>query len=308
MDIQQLEPLVQAIIPHSKLLQSWQLKGGISAEMTALELQTPAGQTERMIIRRPGDTTLQQNPNAAADEFKLLQITHTLGLATPRPYYLGRSGEKPYLVIEYIEGLPEFSPAHSDDFTLQLATHLAKIHQVNGAIADLSFLPRQNKQLDGRQPTDLNHLLDEGRIRDTLKSIWPLAPLNPPALLHGDYWPGNVLWCDGQLAAVIDWEDASLGDPLIDLAISRLDIAWIFSIQAMNAFTHHYQSQMPIDYTHLPHWDLWAALRLIRLAGSDLAAWAAFFPPFGRPDITEQTIRENYKIFITQAFAKLADS
>ena len=105
---------------------------------------------------------------------------------------------------------------------------------------------------------------------------------------------------------MIDWEDAKLGDPLIDFALSRLDIVWIYGIDAMNTFTHHYQSMMAIDYTNLPYWDLCATLRLIRLAGANLAEWAAFFGPVGRPDITEHTIRTDYRFFITQAFEKLA--
>ena len=43
-------------------------------------------------------------------------------------------------------------------------------------------------------------------------------------LLHGDYWPGNVIWQDGRLVAVIDWEDACLGDPLADLATARVEL------------------------------------------------------------------------------------
>jgi hypothetical protein len=82
---------------------------------------------------------------------------------------------------------------------------------------------------------------------------------------------------------------------------------WIFGIDAMLSFSHHYQSIMAIDDTNLPYWDLCAALRLVRLAGSNLAEWAAFYPPFGRHDITEQTIRENYRFFITQAFEKLEE-
>ncbi len=33
----------------------------------------------------------------------------------------------------------------------------------------------------------------------------------------------GMLWKDGQLVAVIDWEDAPLGDPLADVANSRLE-------------------------------------------------------------------------------------
>jgi aminoglycoside phosphotransferase (APT) family kinase protein len=309
---QKFEQLVQTIAPGAQLLRTWQLNGGISAQMTALEIERPDGQMSRMIVRRPGDATLRRNPHAAEDEFKLLQLTQSLGLATPTPYYLDRSGSifsTPYTVIEYIEGKPEFAPAHIADFTLQVATHLAKIHQVDCSNLDVSFLPRQAKgfaETFGKRPANVDTSLDEGRIRDTLESVWPLPQRNASTLLHGDFWPGNLLWQDAKLVAVIDWEDATLGDPLADFAISRLDILWIFGIAAMHSVTDHYTSIMAIDYTNLPYWDLYAALRLVRLASADLAEWAAFFRPFGRDDITEQTIREHYRFFIAQAFEKLA--
>lgn len=304
---QQFEQLIQKIAPHSKLLQTWPLKGGISAEMTAFELEGPDGQTKSLILRRPGEAALKQNPHAAEDEFKLLQITRSLGLATPRPYYFDlscRIFSRPCLVIEYVEGRPEFASPDLTDFTLQLAAHLAQIHRVDGSTPDLSFLPRHVPgfaEQFGSHPSNVDPSLDEGRIRETLAVVWPLPQRNASVLLHGDFWPGNILWRDNQLAAVIDWEDARLGDPLADLAISRLDLLWILGREAMDSFTHHYQSLIDIDYTNLPYWDLAAALRLVRLAGADLAAWAAFFPPFGRPDITAQTIREHYRFFIAQA-------
>lgn len=309
---QKLAQLVQKIAPQSKLLRTWPLKGGISAEMTAFEIADPDGQTTKMILRQPGEAAFIQNPHAAAEEFKLLQITHALGLATPRPYHLDSSGQifsRPCLVIEYIEGRTQFTPTHLADFTLQLAAHLAKIHRVDGSMPELSFLPRQVHgfaEKMGQYPSHLNQSLDEGQIRETLAPVWPLSQRNVSVLLHGDFWPGNILWRYGRLAAVIDWEDASVGDPLADLAISRLDLQWIFGVEAMTSFTHHYQSIIDIDYTNLPCWDLVAALRLVRLAGADLAGWAAFFPPFGRPDITEQTIREHYRFFITQALEATA--
>lgn len=310
-DDRKLAQIVQKIAPQSRLLRTWDLKGGISAQMAAFEVEHPDGQTSKMIVRRPGERTLKNNPHAARDEFKLLQIMRSLGLATQTPYYLDQSGEifpTPYLVIEYIEGQPEFAPTHVDDFTFQLATHLAKIHSVDCTNVDLSFLPKQaqayTEDLD-KQLTKVGTALETAHIRATLEPIWPVPQRNPSVLLHGDFWPGNILWRDGMLVAVIDWEDARLGDPLIDFAISRMDIVWIFGIDALNAFTHHYQSMMAIDYTNLPYWDLYAALRLARLAGSDLTGWASFFQPFGRHDITEHTIREHFRFFTAQALEKL---
>ncbi len=211
--------------------------------------------------------------------------------------------------FEYIEGKPEFAPAHSADFILELATYLTRIHSVDCSKLDLSFLPGQPKRFtDYFGPPSADGgttLIDEERIRDTLESVWPLPQRNASVLLHGDFWPGNILWQEEKLVAVIDWEDAQLGDPLSDLAISRLDILEIFGMEAMYAFTDQYKSRMPIDYTTLPYWDLCAALRLARLAGSHLAEWVAFFVSVGREDITEQTVSTHFKCFVTQAFEKL---
>jgi aminoglycoside phosphotransferase (APT) family kinase protein len=113
------------------------------------------------------------------------------------------------------------------------------------------------------------------------------------------------LWQEGKLLAVIDWEDAEWGDPLCDLAKSRSEIAWIFGIGAMNSFTRYYQSLMSLDETHLPYWDLCAALRFIRLFGQNLAEAGTFFIPFGRDDVNEQTIRANFGVFVGQAFGAL---
>jgi aminoglycoside phosphotransferase (APT) family kinase protein len=124
--------------------------------------------------------------------------------------------------------------------------------------------------------------------------------VNQPALLHGDFWPGNLLWKDGKLVAVIDWEDAEVGNPLADFAISRLDILWIFGLDALHAFTERYQSLVTLDFSQLAYWDLFAALR----PASRIAAWAAGWPQLGRSDITEATMRAGHRWFVNQAFGQ----
>ena len=311
MEVDKFELLVQTISPHSTLLRTWPLQGGISAKMTALEIKHSDGQISRMIVRQPSEETLRRNPRSVENEFKILQLTKSLGLATQTPYYLDQSGtifSKPYLVIEYIDGKPEFASSPGADFIFQLAKHLTKIHSADWLNQDISFLPRQANQcaeLFHRQLTNLDPFLDDGRIRVVLEEVLPLPQQNASVLLHGDYWPGNILWRDDTLVAVVDWEDAKVGDPLIDFAISRLDVLWIFGVEALHSFNYHYQSLMDIDYTNLPYWDLCAGLRLTRLIGIDLAEWTSFFIPFGRHDITEYTFREHFRFFIKQAFEKL---
>ncbi len=293
--------LVRKIDPQSRLLRSWKLQGGVSALVTALEIERSDGQTQKMIVRQHGAADHKRNPRIAADEFKLLQFLHSAGVAAPEPYYCDQSGEifvTPCIVIEYIKGEPEFAPSDLSDYIVQFAAHLSRIHGVDCSKLDISFLPRQEQiyaEKLRQRPAIVDESLAEGRIRDTLEAVWPLPQRNRTVLLHGDFWPGNILWKDGRLAGIIDWEDAAQGDPLADLANSRLELLWAFGSEAMQHFTQQYLSMNPIDVTDLPYWDLCAALRPISKA-AEWSEWAT----------DEQVMRERHRWFVDQAFEKIA--
>lgn len=278
----------------------WELQGGVSAQVIAFELERAGGQTEKMIVRRHGPADLKSNPQIAADEFRLLQLLQQAGLAVPKPYYLDQSGEifsTPYIVVEYIEGTSEFAPSDLPDFILQFAVYLSRIHSVDDSMLDLSFLPQQEKICTKKlreRPAIVDESLDEGHIRDVLEAVWPLPQRNKAVLLHGDFWPGNLLWRDGQLVGVIDWEDARLGDPLADVANSRMELLWAFGSEAMQSFTRQYQAMTNIDFALLPYWDLCAALR----PAGRIGEWAG-------DEQKEKTMRERHRWFITRAFDKL---
>lgn len=294
------EQVVKKIDPQSKLLHTWTMTGGVSAQVTALVLEQPDGGTKKLIMRQHGDADLAFNPQVAAAEFRLLQVLKSAHIAAPAPYLLDQSGHifpTPYLVVEYVEGETEFAPANLTSFLHQLADYMARLHQLNIADVDLSFLPKQEiilAELLKNRPVTLDHSLEEGRIRDALEALSPLPQQNQSVLLHGDLWPGNVLWLDGTLVAVIDWEDARLGDPLADLAYSRLEILWTFGVEAMQQFTDEYLLLNTIDVINLPYWDLSAALRPAFQIGN----WAA-------DDTAEKRMREAHRWFVNQAFDAL---
>lgn len=294
--------VVRRIDPRSKLLRAWPLTGGVSAQMTALEIERADGRAQKMIVRLHGEIDRKNNPQIAADEFRLLQLLRAAGLPVPEPYYLDTSGEIfsiPYIVIEYIEGKTEFAPADISDYIRQFTNYLSRIHQVDCAEMDVSFLPPAERRYDrllSKRPPVLEESLDEGQVRDVLEAAWPLPRSNALALLHGDYWPGNILWRDGQLVAVVDWEDAVVGDPLADLANSRIELLWAVGSDAMQQFTRQYQSLNAIDFTNLPYWDLCAALRKT----TQISQW-------GLDAALEKTMRAGLRLFIDQAFERLQD-
>jgi aminoglycoside phosphotransferase (APT) family kinase protein len=300
-DYSRFEQLITKIDPHSRLLHTWELTGGVSARVTAVEIERPDGLNRRLVVRQHGATDLQRNPNIAGDEYTLLQILQSAGVPAPVPCYFDQSGDifpAPFVVVEHIEGHTEFSPVNRDDFLLSIATHLATFHSTDWSRFDLSFLPNHVALYDEKlsaRPTHLDHSLEEGRIRDMLEPAWPFPNRNRPVLLHGDYWPGNILWHKGRLAGIIDWEDAHVGDPLADLAISRLEILWAFDMDTMRTFTRHYQSLIKLDFSSLPYWDLCAALR----PAFQIATWA------GTP-AREESMRIKHRLFVAQAFEALS--
>lgn len=292
-----LKPLVQRIDPGSSLVRAWKLAGGVSAQVTALEILRPHGEKRKLIVRQHGETDRKRNPHIAADEYKLLQRLKSAGLPVPTPYDFDLSGEMlgaPFLVMEYIEGEPDFTPSNRWDFNRQLARTLATIHHVD--VSSLAFLPDQEalfSQMITHRSTHPSST--EEQALKVLKTAWPLPKLNQPALLHGDFWPGNVLWKKGRLAAVIDWEDAAIGDPLTDLANARLEILVAFGEEAMEQFTFAYRSFLPkLDFTTLPYWDLAAALRLLPAIAQ-----------FGLDKDKEDAMREKVRWFVKQAMARM---
>ncbi|CAH0265967.1 Stress response kinase A [Peribacillus sp. Bi96] len=297
-EFKRFEQLIQMLDSGNKLIRVWDLKGGISAQVTGLEVLQSTGQNTRLIVRQHGDNDLKRNPNVAADEHKLLRILKAAGLPVPTPYYFDQTCEffsKPCVIIEFIDGNPEFTPSNLKEYIFQLATNLAEIHRVDCSNLDLSFLPKLEKNnAEMLNKVILDETLNLSLIRDLLISSMPLPSLNKEVILHGDYWPGNILWKEDKLVSIIDWEDSGLGDPLADLANSQLEILFHFGMQAMNDFTNQYKCMMPeVNFTNLSFWQLFAALRL------------STFPEWGLEKSKENNWRKRHKTFVRQAINQI---
>jgi len=312
MQNQGFQTIAQRLMPGSSLVKTMMLEGGISSHMTLIEIQTTNGDLQQVIVRQPGQKAMQENPHAASNEFKILELLHTSGLPVPEPYHFIPSGDifpTPAEIIEYIPGKLDFSPLDVKSCIHQMASSLARIHSMEISAPEYSFLPRHSidcLEMVARNIKINDYAIDVTRAYEKLSSGTVAAHHGPSCLLHGDFWPGNLLFSDdGSLTGVVDWEDACLGDPLSDLSISRLDICCIFGADAMHLFTQNYLSQMDIDITELPYWDLCAVMRLARLIGSDLTDWTVYYHRLGRQDITGESIKESCRIFIDQTLTKL---
>ncbi len=146
-------------------------------------------------------------------------------------YVMERVTGRPY---RFAAELAELGPDRTRTISSALVDTLAALHAVDPASAGLGDFGRPEGFL-GRQVARWGKQLAASRTRelpaaDELhRRLAASVPTESAAgIVHGDYRLDNVLF-DGQdrPAAVIDWEMATLGDPLTDLALmlvyGRLD-------------------------------------------------------------------------------------
>ncbi len=306
----QLQDLVGAFAPGATLTHVRTLIGGISARSLALDVEHADGKRIVYVVRQPGQWALAQSQDAAQKQFDILKLVAPFDVPSPTPVFVDNDGAllgSPCLVMESLDGVPVYAPDNLHAYVEQFAAGLAQVHQCDVPSEQLKKLPDQHARLNhviDWHPPQLDDSLREGKIREVLTSAWPLPTCETPRLLHGDYWPGNVLWKDGILTALVDWEEAEYGDPLGDLAISRLEMVWTFGHDAIDRFTAKYQALTGADLAMLPYWDLTAAIR----PSNYLHKWAEGWPDMGRPDITAATMRAAHHTFVDRAFAALGIS
>jgi aminoglycoside phosphotransferase (APT) family kinase protein len=272
--------LLPAVEPGLRLARMRPLTGGVSAAVTRIDAVSAAGQRRRLVLRQYGPANLRSDPHAAVHEHDLLGLLRAAGLPVPAPRYADESRAilpVPFVVVDFIDGQPVTEPPAPPGLARQLAAVLARLHTSGPSPASTSYLAdirdRATRKIETR-PSAPDEPLQETAIRAALSGHWPPPAVNRPVVLHGDYWPGNTLWSGGQLVAVIDWEDAAVGDPLADVATARMELSMVLEAGMAADFTAEYRTLRPdLDWAALPHWDLYAALRHAgRLEGWGLSA------------------------------------
>jgi aminoglycoside phosphotransferase (APT) family kinase protein len=199
------------------------------------------------------------------------------------------------IVLEYVDANTHLEVAFGNLAASALAEMLASIHDVD---VDLPLQRNADyfRRLLGTEPRVMDVAMREPELRAALGEV---ALPDPSGFVHGDFWPGNVLWAGDRIAAVIDWESAALGDPLADVACTRLDLLFVYGHDAMDEFTECYRAVRPFDDEDLAVWHLVAALRPC----GHLASWAASMREYGRTDITESALRARHAEFAAAALA-----
>ena len=303
-----IDAIVATVEPGSRVVGTSRLPGGLSSWMTTIEVERPDGSRHRIVVRRGRRPDAERHTLQFGVEYELLRHLERCGIPVARPRAFDDSGRilpQAYVVLDFVQGTTRFTADDPDAMAIHMADVLAAIHAIDTTRAALPALPLQSDRMQGWVITDLERRepdpsLREDLIRHYLDQYWP-PPTTEQCLLHADYFPGNIVWEDDAIAAVIDWESAAIGDPMADIATTRLDLRWAFGVDVSEKFTQRYLAVTGREAATLPVWELVVALRP---AGA-VSLWATDMVAHGRPDITPASMRAEQHAYVDNALQRL---
>jgi aminoglycoside phosphotransferase (APT) family kinase protein len=225
-----LLPAARAAVPACTAVSgARRLTGGANQETWALDALTPAGPVP-LILRRARGGTLQRSTGIGVDmEAIVLRAAHAGGVPVPEVLHVLQPADglgQGFLMRRIVgETIPR--KLLRDQAFAAVRPHLAA--QCGATLAAIHALPTAGlDRLKTFTPLSRLEWLRE-RFRETgqvspvfswafawLRANAPDAP-ERPALVHADFRNGNLMIDTTGIVAVLDWENAHLGDPAEDL-------------------------------------------------------------------------------------------
>ena len=186
------------------------------------------------VLRRPPFGLKLESAHNMGREYKILKVLSENGLKVPKPMYLYNKKElsvDDFYIMEFIEGetiannqiADEFNEIQKNTITESFIKALSEIHNFDVISSELNDLGKHEDYVE-RQINRWNKQFQSQKVREIkeLESATKLLLDNIPSqqtvgIVHGDYRLDNVRVKDNQVAAVLDWELCTLGDPLADM-------------------------------------------------------------------------------------------
>jgi len=307
-----LEWLCAALTPGGRVVYARRLLGGVSRRVDLVRLAAADGRRRDVVVGRYVGHHHSAPIVACRREFRLLGALAPLGFLAPRPLLLEADGGPfgaPTLVMTRLPGRPLLALGRLDldTYLRRIARLLADLHAL--PTAPFSFLPDQRtlttatlaaSVATGGSGDDLHRT-----VTKTVAHEWPSvrAASSRRVLVHGDYWPGNLLWSRGRLQGLVDWEEPALGEPAQDVATCRSDLTLFFGASVADAFLAHYEAAAGRTVAHLRFWDLFVATWVL----PEFATWADGWPALGRADLTVDQARARLEAFAHANLARPPD-
>jgi aminoglycoside phosphotransferase (APT) family kinase protein len=206
-----------------------QFKGGQSNP--TYQLSTPE---RKYVLRRKPPGKLLPSAHAVDREFKIISALHPTGFPVPRPYALCVDEAvigAMFYVMDMVEGrilwdqsLPAYAPGERYATHMGALKTLADLHNTDYQAIGLDDFGRPGNYMT-RQISrwTKQYKASETQPLDAMERLIDWLPRSVPAddqttIVHADYRLDNMIFhpTAPQVVAVLDWELATLGNPLAD--------------------------------------------------------------------------------------------
>ena len=292
--------ILDAVAPGHRLLSVVPARAAFTNSVHVLNTVSPAGGRLRLVVKRMTD---DPDPERATADYDGLRIARKHGIPAPEPLLLDATGEMlgvPGIVTTFVEGVQIASPEDPVNWAKDFAELLLRIHDVSPDADDRSHIYDGNELglyfLSGDWPQRMTgHPLSES-IYMVIRELRSQIRKTEPVMLHMDYWPGNVLWRNGTVSAVVDWDAAAYGDPALDVGYFRMNMYLRGIREAAGPFLEFYEA-MSGPVQNLGFWELACAARPL----PDAAAWIPASRQMGDHGATDDRADTDYYEFVTAA-------
>ena len=239
LDLGALEAWMAAHVPAYRGPLSAQLFQGGQSNPT-YQLTTPGA---RYVLRRKPMGRLLASAHAVDREYRAIAALHPTGFPVPRPFGLCEDDcviGSMFYVMQLVEGrifreplLADVAPADRREIYLDMVRVLAALHTVDPTAVGLAEFGRPGNYMSRQihRWTTQYRASETGRL-ETMERLLQWLPSTVPAegrtgIVHGDFKIDNVVVEaeKPRLAAVLDWELSTLGDPLADFTYLMMN--WV---------------------------------------------------------------------------------
>ena len=282
------------------LRHEWRIEGGLGCTMDVLRSGSADGPL--VVLRRHGPWWPDKGVDVAMREFIVLDRLRTTAVPVPQPLWLGRGQvfAEPAMVIAYVEGSAEMAPDDALDWASQLADALADIHATPLDASVRAQLASGPPESADREPPEgfFEHPL-AGPLLGRVQQLRTQNAAHELTLIHADFWPGNVLWRSGRLVAIVDWEDAALGEPTADIAYCALDMRYLDLDEASHHLVARYRLITGRSLDTLEYWTASALLRPMPDIAQRIPAWEQL----GHAAVNRKRLRQRHTALIEEVLA-----
>ena len=270
LQIEIVQTLIDGIAPGSAVLSIGLLPGSFSNHTHLVEARLPNGNPYKIVVRRYKVFGDYDRGEKAQREFKTFELLHKHQVPAPEPLLLDVSGDilgSPGIVTGFVEGnLRMDVPTDPIDWARKLAKTLGTIHSIPCGEDEQKFLLNGNKEASwflkyDAPPRYMQEYPGGADLWQTMRDLFSHVQADSPSLLHIDYWSGNILWHENEISAVLDWEEASYGDPAVDVGYARMNMILMAAPEAADEFLRVYESEMGRKIKNLGFWELAATVR-----------------------------------------------